>query len=143
MAWLQTIFNFFKSESLEFRSIILRTILLTVSTKNKIDENEIRRMQTVFKQLMNDEISTTEVEKELQQISIWKNELLDYYKKIGPSLDFQGKLLIIKACVFIADSDSQIQEKEQEWIEELARMLRFDSNELKTVLHNYLRERKL
>ncbi len=135
--------KFFSSNNREFSLIILRSILLSLSYKKNIDDNEIMRMRTVFAELMNADIDVNEVKQELQNIDSWKPDLLNYYTKIGPNLDFQAKLLILKACVFVAESDQLIQDEEMLWLQELAKMLRFDEHEFRSLLKNYMKDRNL
>ena len=122
----------------EFLAIYQKTIkhamILIMLADGVIDNNEKKVVLDIINKFGKNDLSISELEREIEIIRKGNNDLNTYLKTIGSSLNEHGKEVIIKCAISVAYADGNLDKSELDLIYKMSKSMGMSSAHLKGIL---------
>ncbi len=107
----------------EFHQAIRRVMVMMILADGSVDDAEITSLRGIYQKVAGKELAEPALRAEIAQAQKVGGSVEEYLKTVAPSLNPNGKELVIKAAFLVAISDGKVHEHEEALLERIAKAL--------------------
>lgn len=96
----------------DVNKVLLKSMIKMMMADGHMDDEEVNVIKEVYESMTNEPIDEGLLQKELKLEAEGSMSLGKYIKKVNPILDPEGKMLIVKALVYVALADGVVHDDE-------------------------------
>ena len=118
-----------------YEKAVRRAMVMMMLIDGKIEDNEIKTIQEVYAEVLDDDgISEEEIEEEIAACEDSPESVTEYIKEVTPYIRDDGKELLLESIYRISIADGDIDSRELKMMKLIAKIMGISSSHLKGII---------
>lgn len=121
-----------------YEEVMQITLIKMMLADGKVENTEKYMVMSILNKFCSTEIQIEELDKLVEKVKNDRKTIEDYLKQIKPSLNENGKELIVRGAILVSMADQEMAQSERNLIMQISRSLEFSSNRANELINKSL-----